>query len=539
MRRRDRKWLARALGLGVALLLAAPASAATGVQHLHFRYGPLTITPGQNLILLGPNLEKPPTDGYLVGMRASLTRTDGTVPPVTQIHLHHGVWLNAAHPDSTASVPERFFAAGEEKTYAHLPAGYGYAYRASDPWLMNYMIHNLTPNPDAVYITYDIDFVPAESPLAASLRPVRPIWMDVRNGESYPVFDAGRGSSANGVYTYPDGHPGAYADRGRALNMWTVDRPGTLVWAGGHLHPGGLFDDLDLIRPGATLATAAPTPPARCVTLRRRTKAGRRRHRPRRCTAAVRPLAPIPGAVANSVRIFRSDSVNYDPGGRVSWDMSMTTTDPGWRVAVKPGDRLRIRAAYDTSKGSWYESMGIMTVWMATGDQTGVDPFRTAVASTGQVTHGPLPENAPGGGAPQGLPDPANLAGTQPQWGTVNISNFEFQPGDQALSGPLGAVPTIRTGERLNFVNNDAALSIFHSVTACRAPCNRAYGASYPLADGTPDFDSGQLGVGPPGLTAAAQRITWETPSNLPAGTYSFFCRIHPWMRGAFRVVNG
>ena len=32
------------------------------------------------------------------------------------------------------------------------------------------------------------------------------------------------------------------------------------------------------------------------------------------------------------------------------------------------------------------------------------------------------------------------------------------------------------------------------------------------------------------------RRRTWQTPKNLPVGTYTYFCRIHPFMRGAFRV---
>jgi hypothetical protein len=28
-----------------------------------------------------------------------------------------------------------------------------------------------------------------------------------------------------------------------------------------------------------------------------------------------------------------------------------------------------------------------------------------------------------------------------------------------------------------------------------------------------------------------------ETPKDLKAGRYAYFCRIHPWMRGAFEVV--
>jgi len=27
-----------------------------------------------------------------------------------------------------------------------------------------------------------------------------------------------------------------------------------------------------------------------------------------------------------------------------------------------------------------------------------------------------------------------------------------------------------------------------------------------------------------------------ETPADLAPGLYTYFCRIHPWMRGAFRI---
>jgi TonB-dependent receptor len=37
-------------------------------------------------------------------------------------------------------------------------------------------------------------------------------------------------------------------------------------------------------------------------------------------------------------------------------------------------------------------------------------------------------------------------------------------------------------------------------------------------------------------ITAAANRKTWRTPTNLRRGTYTYFCRVHPFMRGAFRV---
>ena len=76
--------------------------------------------------------------------------------------------------------------------------------------------------------------------------------------------------------------------------------------------------------------------------------------------------------------------------------------------------------------------------------------------------------------------------------------------------------------------------SIFHTVTACKDPCGLDTGISYPLANGAGGFDSGQLGIGIP----AVGTLTWSTPKNLPPGTYTFFCRIHPFMRGVFRVIG-
>ena len=119
---------------------------------------------------------------------------DGTVPRVDVAHLHHGVWVNLSRPNSTNSLPELFFAAGEEKTIFQLPKGYGYRYEASDTWLLNHMIHNLTPTPMKVKMVYEIDFIPDTAPAAKSIKPARPIWMDVENGKIYPIFNVDKGA---------------------------------------------------------------------------------------------------------------------------------------------------------------------------------------------------------------------------------------------------------------------------------------------------------------------------------------------------------
>jgi plastocyanin len=116
----------------------------------------------------------------------------------------------------------------------------------------------------------------------------------------------------------------------------------------------------------------------------------------------------------------------------------------------------------------------------------------------------------------------------------VAINDFVYGAGDLLRTGKRRRPPTIRRGTSLKFVNRDG--DIMHSITSCRAPCNRTTGVAYPLANGPVRFDSGNLGFGPVGITAAANRATWKTPKKLRAGTYTFFCRVHPFMRGAFRV---
>jgi plastocyanin len=126
----------------------------------------------------------------------------------------------------------------------------------------------------------------------------------------------------------------------------------------------------------------------------------------------------------------------------------------------------------------------------------------------------------------------------------VNIKQFVYALGDLTGAGASGRPPTVRQGGTLAFRNLDSPKgqdfmrAIYHTITACKSPCNKATGIAYPLADGKGAFDSGELGYGPRQATAAANRVTWKTPRTLSPGTYSYFCRVHPFMRGAFRVTK-
>ena len=93
--------------------------------------------------------------------------------------------------------------------------------------------------------------------------------------------------------------------------------------------------------------------------------------------------------------------------------------------------------------------------------------------------------------------------------------------------------PVVQAGQSIKFTSTDASKDIYHSVTSCKLPCNRSTGIAYPTANGPVEFDSAQLGFGGP---PTPNRNTWSTPKRLKPGTYAYFCRIHPFMRGAFRV---
>jgi plastocyanin len=115
----------------------------------------------------------------------------------------------------------------------------------------------------------------------------------------------------------------------------------------------------------------------------------------------------------------------------------------------------------------------------------------------------------------------------------VNIANFLYLPGDRALSGPQGAPARVKRGTSLTFVNDDQQAGIRHTVTTCPWPCLGRYVANYPLPDGA--WDSKTLGYDP--VDGGQPNPVSSTPPDLPVGRYSYFCRIHPWMRGEFDVV--
>lgn len=467
-----------------AALTTIPRATYSGMQTLTYRYGPILINPGQNAIRFNPSQLKPPGDGYITRFQPNMTRLDGSIPRVDELHLHHAVWLVNGSP---------VFAAGEEKTTIQFPQGFGFRTRPGDQWIINDMLHNLWPTKERVYLTWTVDWVPLAS--ASGIKDARVRWMDVAGIRGYPVFDVLKGSGTGGRYTFPDQAAGREQGKIGTAATWTVPQDMTLVGGAGHLHPGGLWLDLKIHRGDQTRL------------------------------------------------LFRSEAKYFEPAGAVSWDVAQTATKPNWRVRVQAGDVLSIHAVYDSARASWYESMGIFPLAYSTeAGAGGSDPFQTQPETTGWVTHGHLPENDGHGGKSIGLPD-LTRAKDGPRTYNVGIRNFVYSLGDMGFGGTgSGRPPLVVPGSSIRFTNWDATASMtdlqsaYHTITACRAPCNRSTGIAYPLADAAIPFDSGELGFGPGYATPTINRNTWSTPKGMPRGTYTYFCRVHPFMRGAFRV---
>lgn len=584
-------------------------------ERLKIVFGPIWSKPGQNDVLIQPvTFEKPFYPGYLVRFKPDLVGVDGAAPRVKDVHLHHGTWLNTGYfRDVGAQLPVNpgrrygwgpWIASGEEKTVAVWPKGYGLKIQPSDSWLFLHMIHNATAQTFPVWVTYDLDFIPEADAVAGGIKNTKGVWLDVGDCQDWtesgcekdefnPVFNVqrGRGSIEPGACVFPRencAHQNTLAqvstqqgiDKTPVFDEWTIPEAGTLTMMGGHLHFGGLRDDVYLVREtsGAlddacrVRAGSTPTWDARLIHI---SDALYWDHQ--------RPASFDPFVLSNHI-------VGGNPA---SWDMVMTgvTKDLGWAVEVRKCDKLRLEGVYDSKYATWYEQMGIVMSWLAPGDTSGVDPFNDPVTIhkglngravnppttdgyalpgsefgtcepsagvlcvRGTATHGRIETSADHWSCEfNGCPNVARAAADGPYFEEIHMGGFSFGQADFSVIPTVG-VPTVPLGRSVTFVNADTADYMWHTVTRCANPCSGTTSASYPVPDGAyddlvastgksqdqliaergpddMDFDSGVIGIG----SGANNKLEWRfTPTR--TGTYTFFCRIHPSMRGAIRVV--
>jgi hypothetical protein len=161
------------------------------------------------------------------------------------------------------------------------------------------MLMNHKPAARTVYIQYTARYATGET-----LTPVRPYWLDVRNCRADPKFDVPGGGALFSTYS-------------RTFDF-TMPESGRIVFAGGHLHGGGLRVELSDRTCRTRLFKSEPT----------------------WGLPVVKPII-------------------HEPGPK-----HMATLSTGTGIPVAAGDRLRLTATYDNSLPH-ARAMGVMVIFLA------------------------------------------------------------------------------------------------------------------------------------------------------------------------------
>jgi plastocyanin len=511
-------------------------------ETLRYWFGPYTVPPGHDSNRVDVDL--PVHDGFMVSAEPGMRRVaDLSEPSHQEGHIHHAHWFALApgnkEDNYTYGNTEWIFGNGDEETKANFeersdadPNGpiYGQYVGAAGPQLMIYMLHNKTAQPLVTWIVLDITFIHGTKTQLAKVgkRPFH----DVSGVLFGRTFDVPRQITGDGIFETTREH--------KKPIEWTSTMDGTLIGTGGHLHPGGLRVVVENL-------------------------------------GSVSNPCADDGRGYGGTRLLQSDALFRR--GLFSEDFQMEVTNPAFRAPIHKGDRIRITGVYENRDHAWYDVMtheglyvdeaqppkgrckpylvgGLKERRMKTKKvrhrhyridgsgklrsfihvhrkkvAVGVDPT-AGVPNRPWGHHDDLICGPELGARPCERPETPKPPGRTTN--VVTIANFLYVPGDLGLPGADGAPVRVKKGTPLTFVNADQPLGIRHTVTTCPWPCNGAYVANYPFPDGV--WDSSTLGYDP--IDGGNPNPVATTPSNLAVGKYAYFCRIHPWMRGAFEVVN-
>lgn len=224
------------------LVNAPPGGGQTLTQT--FRYGPFTLGPGGERQGSPPSgMPRPSGPFGLKGATFDVVDQNGAPVSVHDVHLHHIVMTTSAHQDALCPTRrERFIGAGMERTPINLPNPYAYLVSGSEQWGSIYHLMNETSTTRTVYIQYTLKYQPGAN--ATNSRPVEPWFMDTTG-------------CGNSTYDVPgNGGPGSVHSRSRS---WQAPRDGMAVFAGGHLHDGGIDITLRDTAPDSPTCTGTAT----------------------------------------------------------------------------------------------------------------------------------------------------------------------------------------------------------------------------------------------------------------------------------------
>jgi hypothetical protein len=224
-------------------LLLIPGTAAARAKTLHLRYGPIVLQPAE---LKGrpTRVKTPRVPGFVTGMHAYITDTQGHRFAPDQVMLHHAVFRREIKPRydrdcNSRRETEPFYATGEEDETLRLPTGYGLRVSPHDHWRIRWMLMNHTNSRFKVVLRYDV-----QVETSPRIVPVLPLWMRVVSCRD-EYFDVPGGGGPGSVFT--------------EARQIVAQRTGRIVVATGHLHGGAVGLTLSEPRCGSrTLLTAQP-----------------------------------------------------------------------------------------------------------------------------------------------------------------------------------------------------------------------------------------------------------------------------------------
>jgi plastocyanin len=501
----------------------------TGTINLDF--GPYVVEAGTDLSRI--DFTPAGATGFTTEVHTFVLNPDGTKVAGNEVHTHH-VHLLKGNPNNPQYL-DWLYGTGEEMTggsiaeRAKADPKYGAGRRYGIPMTQGSMLgelsmlHNMTSETRTVYIRFQLTFVygsRAEIKQAKHLdfHPLTPqifggTFNVPRTGGAYAwpvqlgrdVKDAGQNHGTMTSNPTPSKlEPGVGV-------VWTAPYSGTIVVSAGHLHAGGT--DAVLSNLGSK---AHPCP--------------------------QQGLSGYPGTTLLDSRVIGHHGV---------WptnDYQMGLSQYDWRAYVHKGDRLAINGGYLPQKFSFPDAMVFAGVYV---DQAAPPPPSAGCAPfLAQHPHASWRHvirtniNHPWSMYPdQPTCSPCDHKEARPKPGpatdVVQIADMQYLPGNGGNSGLPNGPPVVTRGDTLQFVNEDYADSLMrHTVSSCNAPCNGAgMMTNYPFLNG--QFESGVLGY----MWEDAYVSTSTTPQwsldtrTMKPGYYTFFCRIHPFMRGDFYVA--
>lgn len=316
--------------------IVLPAADANGPGEVHNEVAGLSGFPAFLVGLFGRPLAdypvtKPCSNCYITSIAPNLVFEDGTTANMNNmVMLHHVVNMNYSKPDITcnpgfsnminllglaAGGNERFYAAGNERTIATMPSGYGYRVGSGDNWGLVYHLMNMAPVERTVYFEYTFTWV------SSGKTKTRPMWLDIDQCDDSEVAT-------------PAGYSDTHWD-------WNADRSGKIVLIGGHVHNYGISTAFYNISRNSNVFTSV---------------AG---------YAAGSPFAPVgPGSGADVAHPVGTNVVTSDPLGLMNYMGNISDMTQGTpNATVKKGNTVRLHTQYNRP-GPTDHDMGIMVAFM-------------------------------------------------------------------------------------------------------------------------------------------------------------------------------